>query len=116
MAHQHNTIDYLEFTVADMAESKAFYSTVFDWEFTDYAPNYAGIKGPEKEIGGFSVGTVVPGGVLIVFYSENLDDSLTSVTQAGGTITKPIFEFPGGRRFHFTDPSGNELAIWGQPV
>lgn len=115
MTHQHHSIDYLEFTISEMIASKKFYSEAFGWEFTDYAPNYAGIKGKEREIGGFSVGEVKPGGsVLVVLYSDNLEKTLSSVRQAGGTITEEPFEFPGGRRFHFLDPSGNELAVWGE--
>ena len=113
MAHQHHSIDYLEFTVKDMEESKSFYQQAFGWEFTDYAPVYAGIKGEGKEMGGFTVGDPKPGGPLVVLYSENLEVSLAAVKSAGAKITKEIFSFPGGRRFQFIDPNGLELAVWG---
>ena len=114
--HQHHRIDYLEFTVTDLAESKKFYGKVFGWEFNDYGPTYAGIRGDQGEVGGFSQGQVRPGGVLVVLYSDELENTLERVRSNGAEIVKEIFEFPGGRRFHFRDPSGNELAVWGQPV
>ena len=110
----HHSINYIEFTVTDMAATKNFYSTAFDWEFTDHAPTYVGIKKPGGgEVGGFTLGeSVKSGGPLVVLYSTNLKDSLKRVHNSGGVITKEIFDFPGGRRFEFKDPSGNELAIW----
>ena len=96
----------------DVAAAKEFYGSAFDWEFTDYGPGYAGIKGEHREMGGFAQGDTVPGGVLVVLFSENLEDTLAAVRKAGGKISKEPFAFPGGRRFHFADPSGNELAVW----
>ena len=111
--HIHHEIDYIEFSVTNIAEAKHFYSKAFDWEFTDYSSTYVGIKGRDKEIGGFTqVAEVRKGGVLAVLYSHNLEEGVISVRTAGGTILKEIFSFPGGRRFHFHDPSGNELAVW----
>jgi predicted enzyme related to lactoylglutathione lyase len=110
--HTHHAMDYVEFTVSDLAAAKSFYTTAFGWEFNDYGPSYAGIKGPERELGGFSVGEVKAGGPLVVLYSDDLDASLAAVQSAGGAIIREPFEFPGGRRFHFRDPSGNELAVW----
>jgi predicted enzyme related to lactoylglutathione lyase len=115
---RHHRIDYLEFTVHDVAVAKAFYGSVFGWSFTDYAPTYAGIAGAEEgdpEVGGLTQGEVVRGGVLVVLYSDDLQATQQAVVAAGGTICKPTFSFPGGRRFHFLDPSGNELAVWAQP-
>lgn len=110
----HHTIDYIELNVTDIAEAKRFFSAAFGWEFNDYGPDYAGIIGGEDEVGGLrKVEQVVTGGPLVVLYSENLEASLAAVEAAGGQIVKDIFEFPGGRRFQFTDPSGNELAVWG---
>tara|TARA_R110002096_G_scaffold435826_1_gene663484 strand:- start:389 stop:745 length:357 start_codon:yes stop_codon:yes gene_type:complete len=110
---QH-AIDYIEFTMSDLAAAKTFYGSAFGWEFTDYGPEYVGIKGEPREMGGFAKGEPVPGGVLVVLYSANLDETLGAVRKAGGKITKEPFRFPGGRRFHFADPSGNELAVWTQ--
>lgn len=111
--NNHHSIDYIEFSVLDMAEAKAFYEKVFCWRFTDYGPNYAGIQGDAREVGGFSkVDRVTVGGPFVVLYSHQIEETRESVVAAGGTISTEIFSFPGGRRFHFIDPSGNELAVW----
>ncbi|HRP34902.1 MAG TPA: VOC family protein [Gammaproteobacteria bacterium] len=112
--HHHHEIDYIEFGVTDMAVSQRFYAAAFDWEFTDYGPEYAGIRKRQGgEAGGLRLqAEVAPGGPLVILYSENLEQTLARVSAAGGRITQEIFEFPGGRRFQFRDPSGNELAVW----
>ena len=115
LMHQHHGFDYVELTVADMAVAKAFYSSAFGWEFTDYGPNYAGIRIAEREVGGLAVGERPRGGPLVVLFSRDLPASEQSVRSAGGIISTPPFDFPGGRRFQFLDPSGNELAIWAEP-
>ena len=80
----------------------------------DYGPDYAGIQGDGREVGGFRVDAATPpGGPLVVLYSEDLDVTLARVREAGGQVVREPFDFPGGRRFHFHDPSGNELAVWG---
>ncbi|MCG8421294.1 MAG: VOC family protein [Proteobacteria bacterium] len=112
-AHVHHAIDYIEFTVTDMTEAKRFYGSAFGWKFNDYGPDYAGIVGDRREMGGLCRGhDVLRGGPLVVLYSHDLDTTLARIRDAGGTIVKQPFSFPGGRRFHFTDPSGNELAVW----
>jgi predicted enzyme related to lactoylglutathione lyase len=114
-AHVHHAIDYIEITVTDVAEAKRFYAAAFGWAFNDYGPGYAGIQGPGREVGGLSQGEHVrPGGPLVVLYSRTLEDTLAKVQEAGGRITQGPFGFPGGRRFHFADPSGNELAVWSE--
>ena len=113
--HQHHTIDYLELTVTDLAAAKRFYGDAFGWQFNDYGPEYAGIQrvGGEGEVGGMCVGKeITRGGVLLVLYSTDLEVSMRAVADAGGKVVVEPFEFPGGRRFHFTDPAGNELAVW----
>ena len=117
--HQHHAIDYIEFTVTDLAAARAFYTAAFGWSFTDYGPGYSGIRGladGDREMGGLALGDAVPrdlqGAPLIVLFSDDLDRTLAAVKDAGGAIVKEPFEFPGGRRFHFTDPSGNQLAVW----
>lgn len=111
--HQHHAIDYVEFTVRDIGEAKHFYSAAFGWKFNDYGPEYAGIQGAQREVGGLAQSdTVSVGGPLVILYSDDLEASVASVRAAGGAIVKEPFGFPGGRRFHFTDPSGNELAVW----
>jgi len=111
--HKHHAIDYIEFTVVDVGAAKDFYKAAFGWGFTDYGPEYAGIHGPEGEVGGFRQATEVrAGGPLVVLYSTDLAASVGAVRAAGGKVVQEPFAFPGGRRFHFVDPSGNELAVW----
>lgn len=115
--HTHHGIDYIEFRVTDMSEAQRFYGAAFGWTFKDYGPAYAGIVSGDTEMGGFMVAPeVVTGGPLVVLFSNDLDASLASVRDAGGQIVKEPFDFPGGRRFHFTDPAGNELAVWAFPA
>lgn len=114
--HTHHAIDYIELRVTDLAEAKRFYTAAFGWSFNDYGPGYAGIQGPQREVGGLmQTEEVTPGGPLIVLYSDALDASVTAVERAGGRIVDAPFEFPGGRRFHFSDPSGNVLGVWSEP-
>ena len=113
MTHQHHTIDYIEFTVTNLSEAKDFYGSVFGWTFNDYGPGYSGIrKDGGGEVGGFAEGEAGQGaGPLIVLYSQDLQASLEAVLGAGGKVVQETFEFPGGKRFHFQDPSGNVLAV-----
>lgn len=111
--HTHHAIDYVELTVRDLGEAKSFYERAFAWRFNDYGPEYAGIQGAERELGGLRQTTELrQGGPLVVLYSTDLESSLAAVEAAGGRVVTPPFSFPGGRRFHFADPSGNELAVW----
>jgi uncharacterized protein len=113
--HHHHTIDYIEFAVRDLAAAKRFYAEAFGWEFNDYGPEYAGIKSGDGEAGGmYPAEDVRTGGPLVILYSRDLEQSLTAVRAAGGTIAREPYAFPGGRRFHFQDPSGNELAVWSE--
>ncbi len=110
-SHTHHAIDYLEFTVSDMQAAQKFYHDAFGWKFTAYGPDYAGIKWGDTEIGGLrSDIPVKPGGVLVVLFSNDLPATLEAVKAAGGTITAAPFDFPGGRRFHFTDPAAMSWA------
>jgi len=105
-------VDYVEFSVTDVAAAKRFYSQAFGWRFEDYGPDYASFA-DGRLTGGFAkVEGVKAGGPLIVIFALDLAAAESRVKQAGGRIVKPVFSFPGGRRFHFTDPSGNELAVW----
>ena len=113
--NRHHAIDYIEFSVSNLEVSMRFYSEAFGWTFNDYGPTYVGIRQSdgEGECGGLClVDCVTTGGPLVVLYSADLESSLQAVRVAGGTITKDTFAFPGGRRFQFRDPSGNELAVW----
>ena len=111
MAKPENQIDYIELPATKIEATKQFYGAVFGWKFEDYGPDYTSFS-DGRLAGGFT--TELPGGrgVLVVIYSGDLAATQQKVAQAGGTIVKEIFSFPGGRRFHFTDPNGNELAVW----
>ncbi len=111
-SHQDRCIDYIEFNVADIARSKDFYGKAFGWTFTDFGPNSCGFSDGHMKGGFDASGPVAPGGPLVVLYGSDLMDVLGRIEAAGGKIVKPIFEFPHGRRFHFTDPDGYELAVW----
>jgi predicted enzyme related to lactoylglutathione lyase len=105
-------VDYIEFPSTNIEETKSFYTTVFGWEFTDYGPEYTSFTDGRLRGGFASAPAVAAGGPLVVLYATNLEEVEASIKESGGRIVKDTFEFPGGRRFHFTDPSGNELAVW----
>jgi uncharacterized protein len=105
-------IDYVEFSVTDVPQAKRFYGEAFGWTFEDYGPDYASFNCGNLTGGFAKVDSVRSGGPLVVLYATDLAEMERRVAAAGGKIVKPTFEFPGGRRFQFTDPSGNELAVW----
>lgn len=109
---QDNLINYVEFKANDLEAVKAFYSKAFGWEFTDYGPDYVAFNASGLEGGFEKSAEPVVNGALIVLYHSQLETILETVKTNGGQIVKDIFSFPGGRRFHFKDPAGNELAIW----
>lgn len=116
MANIDNTINYIELPLLKNAETKQFYAQVFGWEFTDWGPRYISFSGAGID-GGFNGednAVVSAPGVLVVLYADDLPGKLTEIEEAGGNISKPIYQFPGGRRFHFRDPNGTELAVWSQ--
>ncbi len=111
---EDKTINYIEFPLVDADATKAFYGSVFGWQFQDWGPTYISFSGAGVD-GGFNGESGVPvtePGTLVVLYASDLEAIETSVTSAGAEIVKPIYSFPGGRRFHFRDPNGNELAVW----
>jgi hypothetical protein len=112
-----NQIDYIEFQAADVAKTRAFFEQLFGWKFTDYGPDYTSFE-DGRIAGGFTrsekCSTLHAGGVLVVFYHARLEELRRRVTELGGQITKDIFAFPGGWRFQFTEPSGNECAVWSE--
>ena len=112
---EHNfQMDYIEFPASDIEATKRFYSAVFGWSFTDYGPNYTSFHDGRLG-GGFTMSAKpVKGGPLVVLYAKSLDETRQKVLGAGGKIVIEPFEFPGGRRFHFSDPNGNELAVWSE--
>jgi predicted enzyme related to lactoylglutathione lyase len=115
MANQNASINYIEFPAIDLDKTKAFYSAALGWTFTDYGPGYASFSGAGVD-GGFNRGDVPVSapGVLVVLYASDLEATQRAIEDAGGNVIKPAYAFPGGRRFHFRDPSGNELAVWSE--
>ena len=111
----HEKISYVEFPAKNIAVVKAFFTEAFGWSFADYGPDYVAFSN-EGIDGGFFKSDLTAstnnGSALIVFYSKELEQTQSKIENAGGSIVKPIFVFPGGRRFHFCDPNGNEYAVW----
>lgn len=123
----HEKINYLEFPAKDIEATKTFFTRVFGWSFVDYGPEYTAFSQPlDKTLtdaenslgieGGFFQSDLCSsaknGSALTVFYSNDLEQTQAKIEQASGTIIEPIFAFPGGKRFHFSDPNGNEFAVW----
>ena len=108
-----NRIDYIEFPATDVAASRRFYESVFGWKFEDYGPDYTSFA-DGRIAGGFYKADAVAHGALIVLYAVDLEAAQERVKAADGKIVKETFSFPGGRRFHFQDPGGNQLAIWSE--
>lgn len=111
MRLKHEQVQYVEFLSRDLEVIKDFYNKAFGWEFTDYGPQYTAFNGDSVD-GGFALGEPVKGSILVILYSLKLEETKNKVVKAGGIISKDIFSFPGGQRFHFIDPDGNELAVW----
>lgn len=111
----HHKINYIEIPVTDIKVAKAFFNSVFDWQFIDYGPDYCAFDGVGIDGGFFSAKQNVStanGSVLVVLYSDDLVATQAKIEASDGKIVQAIFSFPGGRRFHFTDPCGNEYAVW----
>lgn len=111
----HHRLDYIELGAPDLPAAKAFYADVFGWSFLDYGPAYAAIAGPDGsgELGGLDAGTTPSqGGPLVLLYSDDLVATEAAIVAAGGSITTPAYDFPGGRRLGFADPVGNHLGVW----
>lgn len=110
-ASKNNRIDYVEFAAEDLAVFKKFYAAAFGWTFQDWGPDYASFEGAGVD-GGVRGGEAPKGGsTTVILYADDLEDAERRVVRAGGVVTAR-HEFPGGERFHFTDPTGNELAVW----
>lgn len=111
----HEKINYAEFPAKDIPSTKVFFTAVFGWKFEDFGEEYTAFSNEGLDGGFFQsdkVSTPENGAALIVFYSEDLESTQTKIELAGGVIVESVFSFPGGRRFHFADPSGNEFAVW----
>jgi len=117
--NKHEKLNYLEFAAKDLSATKKFFEFAFAWEFEDYGAEYTAFNQQGLE-GGFYKADMCSksdaGGALAIFYSDDLEATLEKIEKAGGTIVKPTFDFPGGRRFHFEEPSGNEFAVWADPA
>ena len=115
--NDHNKINYVEFPARHLEATKAFFSKIFGWSFQDYGPEYISFS-DAGVAGGFFKSELSAktdkGSALIVLYSNDLEDTFSKVVDAGGAIVKEIFSFPGGRRFHFSEPSGNEFSVWSE--
>jgi len=115
---KYDSLNYLELPAPDLAAAKAFYTEAFGWEFVDYGPEYSSFE--SEALAGGLTPTRQPApvglGALVVFKADDIEASAVRIEAAGGVITTPLFDFPGGRRFHFTDPAGNELAVWAEPL
>ena len=106
------SLDYIELPGPDIPATKRFYGATFGWTFTDYGPDYVGFQSPDGRAGGFNAELkVAEGGPLVVLYANDLDSMDAKIVEAGAEIINR-HDFPGGRRFHFRDPNGNEIAVW----
>jgi predicted enzyme related to lactoylglutathione lyase len=114
---RNNCIDYIEFparSVGELAAAKQFYGSAFGWIYKDWGSDYADTQSSGVGTGINADTSHQPKQVLVVIYAQLLEESRDKVVAANGRITKDIFSFPGGRRFHFIDPAGNELAVWSE--
>jgi len=112
-----HAISYIEFGVTDLIATRAFYESAFGWEFNDYGPAYSGIRSPdgEGEVGGLNPGAEPSSdGPLVLIFSDDLEATVEAVRDAGGTIAAAPYDYPGGRRFEFIDPSGNRLGVYAE--
>lgn len=108
----NNHINYIELKAKDLELVKDFYSKSFGWTFTDYGPDYAAFFDSGLD-GGFERSDAeIINGALVVLYHDHLEKAKKAIISSNGKISIDIFSFPGGRRFHFIDPAGNELAVW----
>jgi len=112
---EHEKINYVEFPTRDLQATKDFFSQTFEWSFQDFGPEYSAFSNQGIDGGFFKselCSSTNNGAALIVFYSNNIEATQEKIEKANGTIVKPVFSFPGGHRFHFTEPGGNEFAVW----
>jgi len=112
---KHEKIDYVEFPSQDLGKTQEFFKQVFCWDFTAYGSDYIAFSNEGLDGGFFKsdkISSTESGSALIIFYSQELEQTQAKIKSAGGKIVKPVFSFPGGRRFHFSDPNGNEYAVW----
>lgn len=117
--HEHEKINYLEYPSNDLAATQLFFERAFSWSFTAYGNDYIAFDDQGLEGGFFRsdlLSRTETGAALSVFYSQDLEATYAKVLKCGGHIVQEIFDFPGGRRFHFFEPGGSEFAVWGLPL
>jgi predicted enzyme related to lactoylglutathione lyase len=112
MDMKNNHINYVEFKAKDLEKIKEFYTASFNWTFKDYGPTYTSFAKSGIHGGFEKTENEIVNGALVVMYHKDLDSIKNKIIESNGKISKDIFSFPGGRRFHFIDPAGNELAVW----
>ncbi|MCA9979660.1 MAG: VOC family protein [Anaerolineales bacterium] len=113
----HEKLNYVEYPARDISGTRRFFEEAFGWVFEDFGPDYIAFADQGLDGGFFRselASHTAVGGALLIFYSQHLEETLAKVVSAGGEVVRPIFSFPGGRRFHFTEPSGNEFAVWSE--
>lgn len=113
--NEHEKLNYVEFPASNLTETKVFFISTFGWSFEDFGSEYTAFSGEGLDGGFFKSeqsSSTNNGAALLAFYSTDLESTLAKIESSGGEIIKPIFSFPGGHRFHFTEPSGNEFAVW----
>ena len=113
--NEHEKINYVEFPAKDIPATKDFFAQAFGWSFQDFGPDYSAFSDQGLDGGFFKSdlsSSTSHGAALIVLYSKDIESTQAKIEKANGSIVKPVFSFPGGRRFHFTEPSGNEFAVW----
>ena len=112
MATTPTPINYVELFVTDLDEAQQFYGSAFGWTFDSYGPDYTAFETGELSGGFAKVDDIKPGGPLVILYTDDLEEVRDRTVACGAELSREIFSFPGGRRFYFIDPSGNELAVW----
>jgi len=114
---EHEKLNYVEFAAKDLEATKSFFAAVFGWDFVDYGPDYTSFSNQGLDGGFFKAdhcSQTSNGGALLIFYSADIEATLNKVVSHGGEVIRPIFDFPGGCRFHFLEPSSNEFAVWSE--
>lgn len=111
---RNGCIDYVELPGGKLEATKRFYASAFGWRFLDYGPSYVAVEDAGLDAGFQADPEEASSKPLVILYADHLESMQTEVARAGGEITRPVFAFPGGRRFHFRDPAGNELAVWSE--
>ena len=117
--NKHETFNYVEFPATDINATKQFFTVTFNWKFVDYGPDYTAFSNQGLDGGFFKselANKTENGGALLVFYSNDIMTTKQKVVSNNGVITQDVFEFPGGCRFHFVEPSGNEFAVWSESI